>query len=107
MDPRPLLSSGLRIFIGHKFHRRQQVLREHRMAKISTDELKDMMDGGLPVKIIDVRNLLSRETDPESIPGAIHLLFEEIDHRKDELPKDQKLSCTARARTISPAPVQR
>ena len=87
---------GIAIFIGHKFHRRQQVLREHRMAKISTAELKGMMDGGQPVKIVDVRNLLSRETDPESIPGAIHLLFEEIDHRKDELPRDHEviLYCT-------------
>lgn len=87
---------GIAIFIGHKFYRRQQVLREHRMAKISTAELKGMMDGGQPVKIVDVRNLLSRETDPEGIPGAIHLLFEEIDHRKDELPRDHEviLYCT-------------
>jgi membrane protein DedA with SNARE-associated domain/rhodanese-related sulfurtransferase len=87
---------GIAGFVAYKFYRRQQVLREHRMAKISADELKDMMDGGQQVIVVDVRNSLSRETDPEAIPGAIHLLFEEIEHRHDELPKNQEivLYCT-------------
>ena len=87
---------GIAAFVAYKFYRRQQVLREHRMAKISADELKNMMDGGQQVIIVDVRNPLSRETDPEAIPGAIHLLFEEIEHRQDELPKNQEivLYCT-------------
>ena len=87
---------GIAAFVAYKFYRRQQVLREHRMAKISVDELKSMMDGGHQVVIVDVRNPLSRETDPEAIPGAIHLLFEEIEHRQDELPKNQEivLYCT-------------
>ena len=82
---------GIATFVAHKFYRRQQVLREHQMAKISVDELKNMMDGGHQVVIVDVRNPLSRETDPEAIPGAIHLLFEEIEHRQDELPKNQEI----------------
>lgn len=66
------------------------------MAKISAVELKNLMDDGQQVIIVDVRNPLSRETDPEAIPGAIHLLFEEIDHRHDELPKNKEivLYCT-------------
>ncbi|UVT18216.1 MAG: VTT domain-containing protein (plasmid) [Nitrospira sp.] len=82
---------GVATFVAYKFYRRQQVLREHQMAKISVDELKNMMDGGHQVVIVDVRNPLSRETDPEAIPGAIHLLFEEIEHRQDELPKNQEI----------------
>ncbi len=87
---------GIAIFVGYKFYRRQQILREHRMAKISADELKAMMDTGQPVTIADVRNPLSRETDPEAIPGAIHMLFEEIDQRQHELLKNQEivLYCT-------------
>lgn len=83
-------------FVAYKFYRRHQVLREHRMAKISAVELKNLMDDGQQVIIVDVRNALSREADPETIPGAIHLLFEEIDHRHDELPKDKEivLYCT-------------
>lgn len=49
---------GIAIFVGYKFYRRQQILREHRMAKISADELKAMMDAGQPVTIADVRNPL-------------------------------------------------
>lgn len=87
---------GIVIFIAHKFYRRRQVLHEHRMAKISTGELKSMMDEGQQVVVVDVRNPLSRETDPESIPGAIHMLFEEIDQRQHEVPRDREviLYCT-------------
>ena len=87
---------GLATFVAYKFYRRHQVLREHRMAKISAVELKNLMDDGQQVIIVDVRNPLSRETDPEAIPGAIHLLFEEIDDRHDELPKNKEivLYCT-------------
>lgn len=91
-----IVLAAIAIFIGYKFYRRQQILREHRMAKISAVELKNLMDDGQQVIIVDVRNPLSRETDPEAIPGAIHLLFEEIDHRHDELPKNKEivLYCT-------------
>lgn len=87
---------GIATFVAYKFYRRHQVLREHRMAKISAVELKNLMDDGQQVIIVDVRNPLSRKTDPESIPGAIHLLFEEIDRRHDELPKNKEivLYCT-------------
>ncbi|HMS83858.1 MAG TPA: DedA family protein/thiosulfate sulfurtransferase GlpE [Nitrospira sp.] len=91
-----IVLGGIAIFIGYKFYRRQQILREHRMAKISVDELKAMMDAGQPVMIADVRNPLSRETDPEAIPGAIHMLFEELDQRHHDLLKNQEvvLYCT-------------
>ncbi|MBX3347181.1 MAG: DedA family protein/thiosulfate sulfurtransferase GlpE [Nitrospira sp.] len=87
---------GVAIFVAYKFYHRHQVLREHRMAKISPDELKNLMDDGQQVIVVDVRNPLSRETDPEAIPGAIHLLFEEIELRRGELPKNQEivLYCT-------------
>jgi membrane protein DedA with SNARE-associated domain/rhodanese-related sulfurtransferase len=87
---------GLAGFIGYKFYHRQKFLRNLRMAKISVDELKQRMDAGDLITVVDVRHPISLELDPEMIPGAFNLLLEEIDHRHHEIPRDREivLYCT-------------
>jgi membrane protein DedA with SNARE-associated domain/rhodanese-related sulfurtransferase len=91
-----IIALGLAGFIGYKFYHRQKFLRDLRMAKISVDELKQRLDAGDPVTVIDVRHPISLELDPETIPGAVNLLLEEIDHRHHEIPRDRDivLYCT-------------
>ncbi len=91
-----LVALGFAGFIGYKFWHRRKFLRELRMAKISVDELKQRMDAGEPVTIVDVRHPVSLELDPDGIPGALNLLLEEIEHRHHEIPRDQDivLYCT-------------
>ena len=87
---------GLGAFIGYKFYHRQKFLRTLRMAKITVDELKARMDAGDPITILDVRHPITLELDPETIPGALNLLLEEIEFRHHEIPRDQEvvLYCT-------------
>ncbi len=89
-------SVGLVGYVGYKFFHRQRFLRELRMAKISVDELKQRMDAGDPVAVVDVRHPLALELDPDMIPGALSLMMEEIDHRHHEIPRDRDivLYCT-------------
>lgn len=91
-----VIGIGLAGFIGYKFYHRQKFLRDLRMAKISVDELKQRMDAGDPITIVDVRHPISLELDPETIPGALNLLLEEIEHRHHEIPRDREivLYCT-------------
>ena len=91
-----LVALGFAGFIGYKFWHRRKFLRELRMAKISVDELKQRLDAGEPVTIVDVRHPVSLELDPDGIPGALNLLLEEIEHRHHEIPRDQDivLYCT-------------
>jgi membrane protein DedA with SNARE-associated domain/rhodanese-related sulfurtransferase len=91
-----IISVGLAGFIGYKFYHRQKFLRDLRMAKISVDELKQRLDAGDPITVVDVRHPLSLELDPETIPGALNLFLEEIDHRHREIPRDRDivLYCT-------------
>ena len=90
------ISIGLAGFLGYKFYHRQKFLRDLRMAKISVDELKQRMDAGDPITVLDVRHPISLELDPEVIPGALNLLLEDIDHRHHEIPRDRDivLYCT-------------
>lgn len=83
-------------FIVYKYYHRQKFLRHLRMAKISVDELKQRMDAGEAISVVDVRHPLALELDPETIPGAINFTMEEIEHRHHEIPRDRDivLYCT-------------
>jgi len=91
-----VIAIGFAGFIGYKFYVRQKFLRDLRMAKISVDELKRRLDAGEAITVVDVRHPISLELDPETIPGALNLLMEEIDHRHHEIPRDRDiiLYCT-------------
>jgi membrane protein DedA with SNARE-associated domain/rhodanese-related sulfurtransferase len=91
-----IITVSLAGFIGYKFYHRQKFLRDLRMAKISVDELKQRLDAGDPITVLDVRHPISLELDPEMIPGALNLLLEDIDHRHHEIPRDREivLYCT-------------
>jgi rhodanese-related sulfurtransferase len=91
-----IVSLGLTGFIGYKFYHRQKFLRGLRMAKITVDELKHRLDAGDPITVVDVRHPISLELDPDTIPGALNLLMEEIDRRHHEIPRDRDvvLYCT-------------
>jgi membrane protein DedA with SNARE-associated domain/rhodanese-related sulfurtransferase len=78
-------------FIGYKYVQRQRVLRELRMARITVDELKQRLDAGEDVAIVDVRHPLDLEANPRLIPGAVHMPFEEIDQRHHEIPRDREI----------------
>ena len=86
-----ILASAAAGVIGYKVYLRQKFFRYLRMAKISVDELKRRMDAGDPVTVVDVRHPLTRELDPESIPGAINFTMEEIEHRHHEIPRDRDI----------------
>jgi membrane protein DedA with SNARE-associated domain/rhodanese-related sulfurtransferase len=86
-----VLGAGLVGFIAYKFYHRQKFLRNLRMAKISVDELKQRMDAGDPITVLDVRHPLSIELDPDTIPGALNFLLEEIEDRHHEIPRDREI----------------
>ncbi len=86
-----IIGVGLAGFIGYKFFHRQKFLRDLRMAKITVDELKHRMDAGDLITVVDVRHPLALDLDPETIPGALNFLMEEIEHRHHEIPRDRDI----------------
>ena len=98
---------GIAIFIGHKFYRRQQVLREHRMAKISTAELKGMMDGGSQSRLLTLETSCRVRRTPKVFRAPYTCYSKRLITAKMSCREIMRLSCTARARTMFPAPVQR
>jgi len=91
-----LLLSAFTAYIVWKFLARQKFLRELRIARITATELKQKMDTGEEVAIVDLRHSLDFEADPESIPGALRIDAKELEEKGERLPHDREiiLYCT-------------
>ncbi len=74
-----LVGGGLTIFILWKCSLRRRFLRELSIARITPEELKEKLDSGEDIMIIDVRQELDFETDPYIIPGAVRMRFEQVE----------------------------
>jgi membrane protein DedA with SNARE-associated domain len=91
-----VLGAALALVILYKWWQRRRVIKILRLARISTAELKDLMDSGNAPLIVDVRNRSAHLHDPRRIPGALKMTIDEIDARLGELPRDREiiLYCT-------------
>jgi membrane protein DedA with SNARE-associated domain/rhodanese-related sulfurtransferase len=84
-----LLVGSLVGYVVYKFIHRQRLLRELRIARITVDELKQMMDAGEKVTIVDLRQPLDIVAAPYWIPGAIRISVEDLEHRHHEIDRDR------------------
>ena len=57
--------------------------------RMEIDELKQQLDAGAEVLMIDVRE--DHEVESGSIPGAIHIPVGELEDRMSDIPKDVRL----------------
>ena len=91
-----ILVGGLGAYIGWKFYERQKFLRELRIARITPEELRQRMDSGESVVVVDLRHSLEFDAEAVRVPGALHMLPDELDRRHEEIPRDREvvLYCT-------------
>jgi membrane protein DedA with SNARE-associated domain len=86
-----LLVSGLAAYILYKFLARRKFLRNLRIGRITVDELKQKLDAGEELSIVDLRHSLDFEADPETIPGAVHLDSKDLSEKNESLPRDREI----------------
>ncbi len=91
-----LLAAALAAYIAWKYIARHRFLRRIRIARITPEELKAKLDGREDVMVVDVRHRVDFEGEPTIIPGALHLMIEELEARHQEIPRDRDivLYCT-------------
>jgi membrane protein DedA with SNARE-associated domain len=91
-----LIIGALVAYIAWKFAARQKFLRELRIARITPEELKQEIDAGVALVIVDLRHSMDFEADPETIPGAFRMDAKELEEKNDRLPRDREviLYCT-------------
>jgi membrane protein DedA with SNARE-associated domain len=85
-----LVVGGLTIYILRKYALRRRFLRELSIARITPEELKQKLDSGDNIMIIDVRHSLDFEADPYIIPGALRIPSEQLEGYP-EVSKDREV----------------
>lgn len=91
------LGSGLTIlvvalfgaWILWKFIQRRRFLKQLDLARITPEELRDRMDAGEDLYIVDLRSKL--EDDSNSVPGAIRLAAEDLSVNSHQIPRDREI----------------
>jgi membrane protein DedA with SNARE-associated domain/rhodanese-related sulfurtransferase len=91
-----LLILGILGFLASRIYRRQAYLKKFRTARLEPQTLKDMLDAGEPVYIVDLRHPLELVPDPFTLPGAHHLSPDALAQHSGEIPTDRDvvLYCT-------------
>jgi membrane protein DedA with SNARE-associated domain len=87
---------GIVFYIGWKYIKRQLFLRELRVLRLEPNELKDLIDSGGQVVVVDLRHPVDFANEPQSIIGAIRMSPHEIEEKHDQIPPgtDVVLYCT-------------
>jgi membrane protein DedA with SNARE-associated domain/rhodanese-related sulfurtransferase len=86
-----LVAGLVALYAGYKYLQRHRLLRELRMARITVDELRQKLEAGENVMILDLRSHAALEEDPSLIRGALHMSLEEVDVRVLEIPRDRDI----------------
>lgn len=70
---------------------RRRFLRELRQARVTPEEVKQWLDDGDPIVIVDLRHGFDIGMNPEKLPGAIRMTSEELEERHSEIPRDREV----------------
>jgi membrane protein DedA with SNARE-associated domain len=91
-----IVPMGLATYIAWKYIQRKRFLHQLTIARISPEEVKQRLDAGEDLLILDLRSSLEFEAEPHTIPGALHTSFEELDKYHHQVPRDREiiLFCT-------------
>lgn len=86
-----VVAGGLAIYIGWKYVQRRRFLRQLRIARISPEELKRKLDAGENLLVLDVRQSLELEAEPQIIAGALYLPLEKLEKDPPVMPLDREV----------------
>ncbi|MGA2560445.1 MAG: VTT domain-containing protein [Terracidiphilus sp.] len=91
-----LLVLGILAFFVGRIIRRRMVIKQLVAARLEPLELKNKLDSGEPVYIVDLRHPLEFLPDPFTLPGALCISPEALAARHLEIPRDRDivLFCT-------------
>ncbi len=91
-----LLILGILGFFLARVYRRRTVLKQLAASRLEPEALKEQLEAGQLVYIVDLRHPLELLADPFTLPGAQHFSPDEVMSRHFEIPRDRDvvLYCT-------------
>jgi len=84
-----VIAASFTLWIGWKFFQRRRFLKQLEIARITPAELRDRLDSGQDLFIVDLRSSLS--DDSVLIRGAVRMSVEDLKARAGEIPRDREI----------------
>ncbi len=81
----------LAAYILWKYIQRRRFLHRLNIARITPEEVKEKLDAGDDMLIVDLRDAFEFEIEPHTIPGALHLSIEELEVQHHKIPQDREI----------------
>ncbi len=78
-------------WLGWKYFDRWRFLRRLRIARVSPEELRRLLDAGADVMVVDLRGSVERQMDAVRLPGALHMSPDEVERWNADIPRDRDL----------------
>jgi membrane protein DedA with SNARE-associated domain len=75
-------------YIGWKYYQRRRFIRGLRVARVTPGELREMIECGEAVAVVDLRHALEVEYEGVKIPGALSMDLQELELRHLEIPRE-------------------
>jgi len=82
---------GLATYMGWKYIQRKRFLHRLAIARVTPEEVKQRLDSGEDLLILDLRHAVEYEAEPHTIPGAFHLSIEELEKQHLKIPRDREI----------------
>jgi membrane protein DedA with SNARE-associated domain/rhodanese-related sulfurtransferase len=91
-----LLLAAIVALLAARITRRRMLLRKLVESRLEPEELRNQLDAGEDVYIVDLRHPIEQLTDPFTLPGALRVAPDELAKRAHEIPRDRDviLYCT-------------
>ncbi len=86
-----ILGTALAFYVAYKWWERRRFYASLRMARISVDELYELVQAGAKPVIVDVRSATARSLEPHFIPGALNIPLDDVATHIKDLPRDREI----------------
>ncbi|MGH8139398.1 MAG: DedA family protein/thiosulfate sulfurtransferase GlpE [Steroidobacteraceae bacterium] len=81
----------LAVYIAYKWRERMRFYAALRMARISVEQLYELIGSGAAPLIVDVRSPTALLLDPRRIPGALHVSLHDVERHVRDLARDREI----------------
>jgi membrane protein DedA with SNARE-associated domain len=91
-----IVPGTLAAYIAWKYIQRRRFLHQLAIARVTPEEVKQRLDAGENLLVLDMRDTLEFEAEPYTIPGAFHMPLQQLDENHHKIPRDRDiiLYCT-------------
>ena len=82
-----LIGALVGTYICAKYYQRHRFIRGLRVARITPQQLRNLLDDGDDLAIVDLRHEIEVRADNRKLPGAIWMAPSELEERNEEIPR--------------------